>query len=282
MSDAGGFAPPPPPPPSGGGGDLPIAPKDPATIIASAFGLLLRYWKDLLVLSAIFVVGMIILGWLLVLLVTTVFTSSAASSAVGLLGNVAFILFASILTGAITRLIAMEVAGNSATVRDSINWATEHLGQIVVVSLLIALVIFVIGLVGTILDDITNVPIFGTLASLAALAASVLLSMAIPCLVVQGIRGADALGRSVDLVKPFFWHAVGTVVLAYLIVIGALIVSGIFALGGPLLLVVALFVTFLAILPFYSLVIVLLYVNLRVKGGGMTQQRLREELARNA
>ncbi len=232
--------------------------------------------------SALFVIGLILLTLLLVWLVTSVTSNSAAAGVTGALGGVAFWLFALVLTGAITRMIANQLSGRAVVLRDSLDWATSHLGPIAVVALLVAAITFVISLVGSLLDSATDASFFGFLASLATIVVSVALSMAVPALVVEGVRGTEALRRSVDLVKPFFWHALGTFALAYLIVIGAFIVSAVFGLGGPVLFILAIFAVFLLVLPFFSLVTVALYVNLRVKSGGVTQTVLREELDRNS
>jgi hypothetical protein len=260
---------------------VPLAPKRPSEIIGGAFKQWGDNWKALLGISALFVVGIIAITAVLGLLFGAVFDSDAGIAIGTAVGGVAFLLFGLVLSGALTRMIATELVGQPIGVSQSISWGMAHLGPIFVVSLLVALISLAISFVGVLLDEITNGTLFGTLLSIVQIVVTVFLAFSIPALVVEGIRGSNALRRSVDLVKPHFWHALGTFALAYLVVIAGTIIAFLFFFFWPLV-VLALFALFLFLLPFFSLVTVLLYVNLRVKSGGTTQETLRSELAANA
>ena len=284
MDDSGGFGAPPPPPPPGAGGPsgLPLAPKRPSEIVGSAFTLFGQYWKDLIGITVIYVAIMVVLTSLIIWLIVGIAGNLTGARVAGAIGGVILILFALVMTGAITRLIASELAGESVTVSESVSYGVNHLSQILVIAVLVAVIGLAFNLVGLTLDDATNSSVLGTLLNLAWFVVSLLLSMAIPSFVVEGVLGTAALERSWRLVSPFFWHALGTFALAYLVVIGGAIVAGIFAAGGWVLALVAFFALFLFILPFFALVLVQLYINLRVKSGGVTQVSLQEELRRTA
>lgn len=285
MDNSGGFTTPPPPPPppggEGGGAAVPLAPKRPSEIIGAAFKQWGDNWRALFSISALFVLGVIIIGGILGLLIGTIFDTSAGAAVGSTVGVVAFLLFGLVLSGALTRMIATELVGQPIGVSQSVSWGLAHLGPIFVVALLVALISLAISVVGALLDEITDSTVFSSILSLVQLVVTVFLSFSIPALVVEGIRGTNALRRSIDLVKPYFWHALGTYVLTYLVVIAGSIIAALFIFLGPLVLV-AFFALFLFLLPFFSLVTVLLYVNLRVKSGGTTQETLRSELAANA
>jgi hypothetical protein len=252
-------------------------------MIGEAFGQFRTYWRDLLGITLIAALGLILVGGVLVFLVGAIFRASETIAWITiLLGLFVFWVFTLLFTGAITRLIATELAGQPSKVGDSLSWGVSHLGPILVVSLITAGINIVLSVIGELIDGVFETDLFTSLVSIVTLVVFVFLSVAIPAFVVEGVRGTAALQRSVDLVRPYFWHSLGTIVLAYLVGVGALIVASVFMLGGPLLAVLAFFALFLFFMPFFSLVLVSLYLNLRVKAGGLTQEVLRTELARSA
>jgi hypothetical protein len=283
MDDSGGMgAPPPPPPDPGGSSRLPWAPKRPSEILGSSFTLFGQYWKDLIGITVIYVAIMVVLTSLIIWAVVSIAGNLTGARVASAIGGVILLLFALVMTGAITRLIASELAGQPVTVTDSLSYGVNHLGPILLIAVLVTAIGLAFNLVGLTVDDATNSTLLGTLLNLAWLVVSLLLSMAIPAFVVEGIHGIAALERSWRLVSPFFWHALGTFALAYLVVVGGAIVAGIFSLGGWFVALLAFFALFLFILPFFALVLVQLYVNLRIKSGGVTQASLQEELRRTA
>jgi hypothetical protein len=107
----------------------------------------------------------------------------------------------------------------------------------------------------------------------------VFLSVSIPVLVVEGRRGTDPMGRSWDLVKGHFWHALVVILVAALIV-G--IVSGLIgAIGGNAWAARWIFTAIAQIVtaPFAALVSVLLYLDLRTRSEALSAETLRRELA---
>ena len=104
------------------------------------------------------------------------------------------------------------------------------------------------------------------------------LSVSIPALIVEDRRGTDAMSRSWNLVKGHFWHALGTVVVAYVIVWFVGLILGL--IGGDNWFLGWIFDSIAQIItaPFAALVTVLLYVDLRVRNEGLTADRLRTDL----
>jgi hypothetical protein len=259
-----------------------MAPKRPSEIVGSAFTMFGQYWKDLIGITVLYVGIMVVLISLLVWGIQGVTGNLTGARVAGAVGSVIIIIFAVAMTGAITRLVASELAGQPITVSESLTYGVNHFVPILTIAVLLAAIGLAFNLVGLALDDATDSTALGTLLNLAWLVVSLLLSMAIPSLVIEGIQGTAALERSWGLVLPSFWHALGTFALAYLVVLVGALVAAIFAAGGWLLALLATFALFLFILPFLALVLVQLYVNLRVKSGAITQMSLQEELRRTA
>jgi membrane protein implicated in regulation of membrane protease activity len=104
------------------------------------------------------------------------------------------------------------------------------------------------------------------------------LSMSIPALVIENKRGSEALSRSWALIMSAFGHSLGTLALTFLVLIAGSIAAGVVGTAGETMYVIANLALQVITLPFVSLVLVLLYVNLRVKAGGITKDSLRAEL----
>lgn len=294
MDNSGFTSPPPPPPPPSEGprppaGELPLAPRAAGQVIGDAFSTFTKHWSQLLLVSVIYAIVVVVIGVIAFAVVAAVAsTGSGLAMTIGILLVLALVIVAIFsLAGFVTRLVASEVAGVPTTIRDSLDWGMRHFGSIILISLLVAAVIIGIELVGFLLlyllrDIGLLAALFGLAFYLSLIVVQLGLSMAVPAYVVEGMKGSAALTRSWNLVKPNFWHALGVFVLAYLVMLGGWIVVTIFAqvselLGGLLALAVA-----FVVLPFFSLVFVLLYVNLRVKAGGVTRGILQQDLARTA
>ena len=109
------------------------------------------------------------------------------------------------------------------------------------------------------------------------------LAVSIEALVVEGRRGTQAMGRSWELVGGHWWHAFGTLLVAWVLigVVNALITApfgdtGWFVQG--LVAAVATVVT----LPYGVLVGVLLYLDLRARKEALTIEALRADLQASA
>lgn len=145
------------------------------------------------------------------------------------------------------------------------------------------------------LPSILWITILSTLAALLGfvlliipgIIALVRLAFAPVALVVEDHRGPGALRRSWRLTKGFFWRTLGTLVLSGLIVA---IVSGILSIPGELAVQalgpeawpISALVTALAtvlVTPFGTVVIVLLYFDLRIRKEGFDIEVMARELA---
>jgi hypothetical protein len=154
-------------------------------ILRAAFQFYQRHWRTLLAITAVVVVPITLLQYLLGDQVRTQGEETAngvvietATWAVGLAGLVtalAGLLMFLVLTGAITRAVAAEVAGE-ATVG--------------------GLILFVI----------------------PGIYIGVRLAVSIEALVVEGRRGTKAMARSWELVGGHWWHAFGTLLVAWLVI----------------------------------------------------------------
>jgi hypothetical protein len=107
-----------------------------------------------------------------------------------------------VLTGAITRAVAAEVAGEDPGVEHSYRFGFHRLGSVLLVSVLVGLA--TIG--GLIVFVIPGIYI------------GVRLAVSIEALVVEGRRGTKAMARSWELVGGHWWHAFGTLLVAWLVI----------------------------------------------------------------
>jgi hypothetical protein len=235
-------------------------------ILSTAFQLYRRYWRTLLAIAAVVVVPFTLLQYLLghTIRVTGVATSNGvavtSSWRVGLAGLVtalAGVVMFLVLTGAITRAVAAEAAGEDPGVEQSYRFGFHRLGSVLLVSVLVGLA--TIG--GLILFIIP-----GTQA-----------------LVVEGRRPTEAMGRSWALVGGHWWHAFGTLVVAGLLtgLVNALITTPFNQTSWFLQAVVAAIATVIT-LPYGTLVGVLLYLDLRARKEQLTLERLRADLQASA
>jgi hypothetical protein len=259
-----------------GGAALP-RPMGIGEILSAAFQLYQRYWRTLLAIAAVVVVPFTLLQYLLghAVRVTGVATSNGvvvttSSWRVGLAGLVtalAGVVMFLVLTGAITRAVAAEAAGEDPGVEQSYRFGFHRLGSVLLVSVLVGLA--TIG--GLILFIIPGIWI------------GVRLSMSTQALVVEGRRPTEAMGRSWALVGGHWWHAFGTLVVAGLLtgLVNALITAPFNQTSWFLQAVVAAIATVIT-LPYGTLVGVLLYLDLRARKEQLTLERLRADLQASA
>jgi hypothetical protein len=280
MSDVPGgpTPPPPPPPPLMGGPQGGIPPKTLGEILSAAFNIYKANASKLLLIVAVVVVP---LSFISALFSGVIFEGSKHTVLIfdrpvevidrsfgfflagALVTAVISVIITAMLQAAILRAAAQATIGDPVDPEESYRFGFKRLGSVILVSLLVGLAV----LGGLILLIIPGL-IFG-----------VLLCVSVPVLIVENRRGGAALSRSWNLVKGHFWHALGVIFVAGIIV-G--IVSGIIgAIGGSEWIVRWIFSAIAQILtaPFTALVSVLLYLDLRARSEALSASTLRAELA---
>jgi hypothetical protein len=258
------------------GGMTALPPRGIGEILRTAFQLYRRYWRTLLPIAALVVVPLTLLEHALgdwvrrhgqQLQDQVVSTSLWAQATAGLLAALAGLLLYQVLTGAITRAIAAEVAGQDPGVEQSYRFGFARLGPILVVSILVGLAT----LLGLIMLIIPGIYI------------GVRLAVSTQALVVEGRRGTETMRRSWDLVGGHWWHAAFAVLLAGLLteVVSAVITAP-FGAGAWLVQAVAAAVATTVILPYGALVGVLLYLDLRARKERLDLDTLNSDLQTSA
>jgi Membrane domain of glycerophosphoryl diester phosphodiesterase len=243
-----------------GGGIAALPPRRIGEILSTAFQLYRRHWRTLVAIAAVVVVPLTLLQygighWFRTngqqledqVVVSTSFWAVASAS---LLAALVGLLLYQVLTGAITRTIAKEVAGQDLGLEQSYRFGLARLGPILVVSVLVGLAT----LLGLIVFIIPGIYI------------CVRLAVSIQALVVEDRRGTEAMRRSWHLVGGHWWHAAFTLLVAALItgVVNAVITAP-FSAGAWLLQGIAAAVATTVTLPYGALVGVLLYLDLRAR-----------------
>jgi hypothetical protein len=265
-------------------------------ILSTAFQLYRRHWRTLLAIAAVVVVPLTLLQYLLADLVRTqaevtrngvvVETPTWAVGFYGLLAVLAGILMYLVLTGAITRAVAAEVAGEDPSLEQSYRFGFHRLGSVLVVSILVGLA--TIG--GLILFLIPGIYIGGLILELIPLLflipgiyIGVRLAVSIEALVVEDRRGTEAMGRSWGLVGGHWWHAFSALLVAWLLigVVNAVITAP-FGATNWFVQGVAAAVATVVTLPYGVLVGVLLYLDLRARKERLTRETLRADLQASA
>jgi hypothetical protein len=246
-------------------------------ILSTAFQLYRRHWQTLLAIAAVVVVPLTLLQYLLGDLVRTqgettrngvvVETASWSAGVAGLLAALVGILMYLVLTGAITRAVAAEVAGQDPGLEQSYRFGFHRLGSVLLVSVLVGLAI--VG--GLILLVIPGIYV------------GVRLCVSIEALVVEGRRGTEAMGRSWGLVGGHWWHAFFTLLVAALLtgVVNAVITAP-FGATNWFVQGVAAAVATVVTLPYGVLVGVLLYLDLRARKERLSLETLRADLQASA
>jgi hypothetical protein len=259
-----------------GGAALP-RPMGVGEILSTAFQLYQRHWRTLWAIAAVVVVPFTLLQYLLghTVRVTgmatsngvVVTTSSWRAGLAGLVTALAGLVMFLVLTGAITRAVAAEAAGEDPGVEQSYRFGFHRFWSVLLVSVLVGLA--VVG--GLILFIIPGIWI------------GVRLATSTQALVVEGRRPTEAMGRSWALVGGHWWHAFGTLVVAGLLtfVVNAVITIPFSATNWFGQAVAAAAATVIT-LPYSTLVGVLLYLDLRARKENLTLERLRADLQASA
>jgi hypothetical protein len=229
-------------------------------ILGTAFQLYRRHWRTLMAIAAVVVVPLTLLQYGAGHWFRTngqqlqdqgaASTSLWAVASAWLLAALVGLLLYQVLTGAITRNIAAEVAGQDLNLEQSYRFGFARLGPILVVSILVGLAT----LLGLIVFIIPGIYI------------GVRLAASTQALVVEDKRGTQAMRRSWDLVGGHWWHAAFTLLVAGLItgVVNAVITAP-FSAGAWLVQGTAAAIATTITLPYGALVGVLLYLDLRAR-----------------
>ena len=243
-----------------GGGMAALAPRRIGEILRAAFQLYRRHWRTLMAIAAVVVVPLTLLQYGIghwfrshgqqLYGQAEVSTSFWAVASASLLAALVALLLYQVLTGAITRNIAAEVAGQDLNLEQSYRFGFARLGPILVVSILVGLAT----LLGLVVFIIPGIYI------------GVRLAVSIQALVVEDKRGTQAMRRSWDLVGGHWWHAAFTLLVAGLItgVVNAVITAP-FSAGAWLVQGTAAAIATTITLPYGALVGVLLYLDLRAR-----------------
>jgi hypothetical protein len=246
-------------------------------ILSAALRLYRRHWRTLVAIAAVVVVPLTLLQYFLGDWVrvhgqrtstgTMMATPTWRVGVAGLLTALVGLLMYLVLTGAITRAVAAEAAGEDLGVEQSYRFGFHRLGAVLLVSVLVGLAV----VAGLILFIIPGIWI------------GIRLATSTQALVVEGRRPTQAMGRSWNLVAGHWWHAFGTLVVAGLLtfVVNAVITIPFSAtnwFGQAVAAAVATVIT----LPYSTLVGVLLYLDLRARKENLTLERLRSDLQASA
>ena len=262
----------------GQGGEMAaLPPRGIGELLSAALQLYRRHWRTLMAIAAVVVVPLTLLQYGIGHWVRShgqqlhdqaeVSTSFWAAASASLLAALVGLLLYQVLTGAITRTIATEVAGQDLGVEQSYRFGFARLGPILVVTILVGLAT----LLGLIVFIIPGIYI------------GVRLAVSIQALVVEGKRGTEAMRRSWDLVGGHWWHAAFTLLVAALItgVVNAVITAP-FSADAWFIQGVAAAVATIVTLPFGALVGVLLYVDLRARKERLDLDTLKTDLQATA
>jgi hypothetical protein len=245
-------------------------------ILSTAWRLYQRHWRTLLAIAAVVVVPLTLLQYLLgdwvrsrgeVTSYQQISTATWAVGVAALVAGLAGLLMYLVLTGAITRAVAAEVAGQDPSLEQSYRFGFHRLGSVLLVSILVGLAT----IAGFILFIIPGIWI------------GVRLAVSVEALVVEGRRGTQAMGRSWELVEGHWWHAFGALVVAGLLtgVVNAIITTP-FNNTSWFVQAIAAAIATVITLPYGVLVGVLLYLDLRARKEQLTLDRLRADLQASA
>jgi hypothetical protein len=250
-------------------------------ILSEAFRLYRRHWRPLLAIAAVVAVPLTLLQYWLGDWVTsqlefeqglTGFWATLPIWLLNLLAVMVALLMYQVLTGAITRAVAAELAGEDLSVEQSYRFGFARLGSILLVSILAGLAI----MGGLLLFVVPGIYIV------------VRLTVSIQALVVEGGRWSQALSRSWALVEGHWWHAFATLLAAtFATLLAATLLTGVISAvitaafsGGGSWLVQGLAdaVATVLTLPYGALVGVLLYLDLRARKESLSLDTLRADL----
>jgi hypothetical protein len=291
MGDNSGFGPPVPPPPGGGGPAVPpppggggdvLQPRAFGEIFQTAFAIYKNNAQKLLLVVAIIVVPLNVVGYLISNVALGAKETSNTISGItiktveprsffivllaALVAAAVGIIISAILQAATIRAAALATIGEPVDIEASYQYGLKRFGSVLLVSILVGLSVAI----GFILLIIPGVFLLGMLA------------VSIPAVVVENRRGTEAMKRSWALTKGQFWHALGVILVAFII---AAIVTGILegiGSGSTILGLILSTIGQIIVAPFTALVTVVLYLDLRARSESLTASTLRTELSSTA
>lgn len=235
-------------------------------ILGDAF----RFYRDnarpLLRVAAIIVVPLTILPGLIGRVILGPATSSSIIVVVVLLSFVITIMTNAILQAVLMRAAAQAVLQDPVDIKASYRWGLRRFASVLWVSFL-----------ATIASGLATL-----LFVIPGIIVGIRLAVSVPALVVEDVRGKQALGRSWDLVRGHFWHVFGALLLAGLL--AGIVTSVITAFGGHNTVLRLIFDTIARIIvaPYSALITVMVYLDLRARARteGLPVSTLRTELRR--
>jgi len=232
-------------------------PRRATEILDSSFQFYRAHFADLLVLSALLLVPPVLIGAFMPQPIQIVFQ---------LVFNLMFL----VSQGAIALMVAGAIEQDRALSAGEVLRALgDRAGSVIAVSIMSGILI---GL-GTLLLVIPGILI------------AVWTVVATPVAAIEGLKNSSALKRSRDLARGQFWHVLGTMLLAWIIVM--VLVFGLAIALGLLFGLVAVperltqMLTQLLMVPLFPLIAVtasLLYYDLRVRGEGADVQAMVDAL----
>jgi hypothetical protein len=264
-----------PPPP-------PLRPRGVGEVLETAFGLYVRYWRTLIPVVAIVVVPLTLLEYgLQDLLFGDIEVIRRGGQVVDVqasadeLGRAAFgglllgaitILITLILVGAVSWAVAGALVGREPTLGESYRFGVARMWPILLVAVLTGLAV-VGGLILFVVPGIIFMVRF---------------SVSVPALVVENARGTAAMSRSWNLVRDRSWPVLGTLIVAALLtgIVSSIITapfSDVWLLRGLAAAAGSVVTT-----PYTSLVIGLIYFDLRVRKEALDVAGLARELDASA
>jgi hypothetical protein len=172
----------------------------------------------------------------------------------------------SILNGAIARAAAGTATGEPITTEAVYKFGLARLGPIIWISILVGLAT----LGGFILLIIPGIFIW------------VKLSVSVQSLVVENKRGTEAMSRSWNLTKGYGWQVFGILIVTYIL---AGIVTGIIAAifgNNWFLNAIGTSIGQIIVLPFTALVLIVMYLDLRVRKEHLDVATLQSEMRASA
>jgi hypothetical protein len=253
-----------------------LPPMRPGEILGTAFGLYRRRWRTLLAIMAIAVPFAVSFPSTRVLpgpgseyqvivhhRVVAV-TASWTVTALLVLAGLGAVLGLAIFVGAIAAASAAAAAGEDLGAGRSYRFGIARVWSLLWVILMVWLLV---GLAGLLI--------------IPGIVVGVMLVATVPALVVEGRRGWTALSRSRSLVAGQWWHAFGTILLAWLLLGLAVNVVDNAAGGlghGWLVETGAQALSIMLATPYAALVGMLLYLDLRARTEPLDAELLRRDL----
>jgi len=270
--------PPTPPPPGEPSGSAQLPARSLGEILGEAWRIYARNAGQLLLIVAVIVIPLSILGFVISHFAfaasTKVVTEAGQSVRVveprsffiflmaALVAAAISVIITALLQAALLRAAAEATIGDPFDVETSYKWGLRRFGGVLLVSILVGLAVG-IGFILLVIPGIIALVFF---------------SVSVPALVVENVRGTEAMRRSWNLVSHHFWHVLGVILVAAILtgVIAGIIraIGGSSAVGGGITAAVGQ----ILVAPYSALVSVLLYLDLRARRENLTVETLRGEL----